>query len=639
MLKKIFNRKQPSKEGFKNALFNKVFNLDELEFNYTDDINLNELTEKKETLLHLCAKSALLESIKWLINKGLSLESLTSDKESVLFYAVKSNNTSVVKFLVEKGANVNHKNFYHRTALQEAIISGSKTYKYLLEKTDDIRNKDFYGNNLVFDAVSNGSSEILDAVLKNEKIDINCVNKNKNIILHKDPAFNNYELARKLLEHGANPTLGDKNGRNFLFYAIEKGIENIKLVEKAIEYGCEVNNKDFQNKTVLNYVVDNYIKAKNELNAIQALSHFKLIQKLISFDINLNSLNKEEETVLFQAIRSEDKELIELFLNTNKFNINQKNIQGQTVLTEACYRGFGNIEIIKSLLELGADVNIRDNHDSTIIEKLIELILHYRNQKIISYSLIEKSSYDNNYYDLLEYLLKNTKVDLKKYNSRAKPLFFDTIIYYNFEVFKLLKNYGININQKDLNHHNIVFYLIEKADTSTAQKQKLYLKTLQSLLNLGVDINEKDDLGSTVIHKAILNKCIYTLKLLLEAKPNLRSVDKKGRTFIHNVVWRDCTRTFKLVHSYDNSIVNIADNYGVLPINYAVFMGKFDLVVTMIDEFAHVNNTNKIDPKMIDFFKKFHNNVKNLITYAKSKVDEKNLKLLSENMKKEFLIP
>lgn len=48
MLKKIFNRKQPSKEGFKNALFNKVFNPDELEFNYTDDINLNELTEKKK---------------------------------------------------------------------------------------------------------------------------------------------------------------------------------------------------------------------------------------------------------------------------------------------------------------------------------------------------------------------------------------------------------------------------------------------------------------------------------------------------------------------------------------------------------------------------------------------------------------
>ncbi|XPV54552.1 MAG: hypothetical protein ACNI3H_06415 [Halarcobacter ebronensis] len=27
-------------------------------------------------------------------------------------------------------------------------------------------------------------------------------------------------------------------------------------------------------------------------------------------------------------------------------------------------------------------------------------------------------------------------------------------------------------------------------------------------------------------------------------------------------------------------------------------MGKYDLVITMIDEYAHINNTNKIDPKM-----------------------------------------
>ncbi len=638
MLKKIFNKKKPSKDGFRDALLNKVFNLDELEFHYTENINLYETNENQETLLHLCAKCAYLESIKWLMDKELSLEAQNKDKETVLFYAVKSNNQAVVKFLVEKGANTNHKNFYNRTALQEAIIAGSKTYKYLLSKTDDIRNKDFYGNNLVFDAVSNGSSEILDSVLQNEKIDINCVNKNKNIILHKEAAYNNYELATKLLEHGANPTLGDKDGKNFLFYAVNKGIENIKIIEKAIEYGCEVNNKDFAGNTVLNYIVKNYLDAKEKLNIIESLTHFKLIKRLISFDINVNSLNKDEETILFQAIKSEDDELIEYFISLEKFNINQKNHLGQTVLTEACYKGYQNIELIKKLIELGADVNIRDNNDSTIIEKLIELILHYKNQKIISYSLQEKSSYENNYYDLLEYLLKNTKVDLKKYNSRAKPLFFDTIIYYNFELFKLLKRYGININQKDLEHKNILFYLIDNADTSSTQKQRLYLKTLQSLLNLGVNINEKDDLGATALHKAILNNCIYTTKLLLEAKPNFKSVDNKGRTVIHNIVWKDCCKTFKLVNSYDQKIVNIADNYGVLPINYAVFMGKYDLVITMIDEYAHINNTNKIDPKMKDFFKKFHKNVINLIKYAKSKVDEKNLKLLSENMKKEFSI-
>ncbi|RXK03552.1 hypothetical protein CRU97_11955 [Halarcobacter bivalviorum] len=566
MLKNIFNRKQPSVEGFKNALFNKIFNPDEINFHYSEKVNLYKTTEKKETLLHLCAKFAYIESIKWLLNKGLSLEAQTEDKETVLFYAVKSNNIATVKFLVEQGANVNHKNFYHRTALQEAILSGSKTYKYLLEKTTDLNNSDFYGNSIIFHAISSGDDELLDNVLKNENLNINCVNKN--------------------------------------------------------------------NDTVLNYAVNNYLKEKE---SPKSLFYFKLIKKLLDFKIDINNLNQKKENILFQAIKEEDIKLINLFLS-QKIDITQKNYLGYTVLEEACFKGYRNIEVIKALLELGVDVNQRDNEGSTLIEKLIDLILYYENKKEISFYLVEKSSDENNYFELLKYLLQNTKVDLNKYTSKSKPLFFDTILYYNFKLFKLLQKSGIDVNQNDLEHNNVLSYLIENADTSTTQKQKLYLNTLQSLINLGVNINNKDNLGSTVIHKAILNSSIYTIKVLLDAKPNYKSVDNNGRTFIHNIVWKDCTKTFKLVHSYDNSVLNIADNYGILPINYAVFMGRYDLVINMIDEFAHVNNTNQISPKMKDFFKKFHNNLNELTKHAKNNVDVKNLRILSDNMKKEFSI-
>lgn len=565
MLKNIFNKKQPSAEGFKNALFNKIFNPDEIEFHYNNKINLFKTTEKKETLLHLCAKFAYLESIKWLLNKGLSLEAQTEDKETVLFYAVKSNNILTVKYLVEQGANVNHKDFYNRTALQEAILLESKTYKYLLDHTEDINNKDFYGNSIIFHAVSSNNNKVLDDVLNNKNVDINCINKNKD--------------------------------------------------------------------TVLSYAVDNYLKEKN---SNIALSYFNIIKKILEFNIDINNLNKKEESILYQAIKEENLKLINLFLSQEDININQKNSSGETILMEACLKGFKNLNVIKALINQGADVNLRDNNSFTIIEKLIELILHYKNQKEIDSHLLERTSCENNYFELLKYLLRNTKVNLNNFNSNAKPIFFDAITYYNFELFSLLKDNGIDINQKDLNHNNAISYLIDNADTSTIQKQKFYLKAMQSLINLGIDINAKNNTGSTVVHQAILNGSIYTIKLLLDAKPNYKSVDSNGRTFIHNVVWKDSTKTFKLIHSYDNSVINIADKYGILPINYAVFMGKYDLVISMIEEFAHVNNTNKIDPKMKDFFKKFHNNLDELTKYAKTKVDIKNLRILSDNMKKEF---
>lgn len=565
MLKNIFNKKQPSIEGFKKALFNKIFNPDEINFHYTEKINLYKTTEKKETLLHLCAKFAYLESIKWLLNKGLSLEAQTEDKETVLFYAVKSNNLLTVKFLVEHKANINHKNFYHRTALQEAIILNSCTYKYLLENTEDINNKDFYGNSIIFYAVSSGNEKILDEVLKNKKINLNCVNKN--------------------------------------------------------------------NETVLDYTVANYLKTKDN-------KYFNIIEKLLDYNINTNKVNKNGENLIFDAIKQEDEKLISLFLSKDSFNKKQKNSLGHTVLDEACFKGYENIELIKLLLKFNLPLDQRDYENSTILEKLIYINLHYEKDIEISTYLKEKSSANKEYFALIKYFLENEKQNLQKtlkeQTSKKQPIFFEPLVNYSFELFKLLQKSGINLNQTDFENNNILSYLIEHADTSSIQKQKLYLKTLQTLINLGIDINNKDKTGASIVHKAILNSSIYTIKLLLDSKPDYKTIDSNGRTFIHNSVWRDCIKTFKLIHSYDNDVINIADNYGVLPINYAVFMGKYDLVIDMIKEFAHVNNTNEIDPKMKNFFKKFHNNLNDLTKHAKNNVDYKNLSILSKNMIKEF---
>ena len=119
---------------------------------------------------------------------------------------------------------------------------------------------------------------------------------------------------------------------------------------------------------------------------------------------------------------------------------------------------------------------------------------------------------------------------------------------------------------------------------------------------------------------------------------NYFATDKQGRTLIHNTIWKNDLRFLKLIHAYDENIINLADNYGVLPINYAAFMGKYELVKVMLESGAHINNTNYIDPKMIEFFKKFHQNIINLENKADNKADKLNLKLLADSMKTNFKI-
>ena len=637
MIKKLLKKQTFTEEDFLKELLNPVFSQENLEERFNKNIDLNKTNARGETYLHLCAKKGCLESVKWLLENKVDIEAINEELETPLFYAALSNNGPITRFFITQGANIEHLNIHKRTVLQEALIAGKRTIKTLFDHTKNLNNADIHGNNLVFDAVSNGSKDLIEQVIQNKSIDINKVNEEGNTILHKEVVLKNNDLAMRLMEEGADPTILDKNGKNFLFYAISKGIENEAVLNKAIELGCDINSKDSNNRNILMQSVQNYLELDSDEKAMKE-SHLKMIKKLIKEGIQVDAVDNKKETIFFTAIRSLDEELIELFIKHDSIHINDQNIDGETVLLDCVLHGIKASKYINALLKAGADVNLSDNKGATIIEKLIDAILHFYNRKKIDDKLLEKVKNSADYLDVLRLILNSEKADLCKLNSKGQPLFFDPIIYFNYELFKILRNYGININLKDKDGHNIIFYLMEYSEHSPAYNQKLYLETLQNLINIGVEIDTKDLNGNSLLHKAVNEKCEYTVKLLLDSKPDVFAKDEKGRTLIHNAIWKDDLRYFKLIHNHDENIINQADKFGVLPINYAAFMGKVDLVKIMLEEGAHVNNTNIISPKMIEFFSKFHDNIRNLEKFAENKIEEQNLKLLSSSMKKEFNI-
>lgn len=81
-------------------------------------------------------------------------------------------------------------------------------------------------------------------------------------------------------------------------------------------------------------------------------------------DIFLNSSdNALKITSLMSAVIDDDIEGVKFFSKMGKDEINKKNIAGATALNLACRKG--NTEIIKILVEKGADVNIADNENWT----------------------------------------------------------------------------------------------------------------------------------------------------------------------------------------------------------------------------------------------------------------------------------
>ena len=361
-------------------------------------------------------------------------------------------------------------------------------------------------------------------------------------------------------------------------------------------------------------------------------------KELMRLGVNVDSVDNKNENAFFLATRSEDRELINIFLENCNVNLDHKNINDETVLSILVLNGIRNNDLIKLFLEKGANPNIENKFGKTIIEILIDIILHTENRKELDFEYEIQLNKDAEYPTVLENILANSNIDINKFNSKGEPLFFESILHFNFKLFKLLRTKNINLNQKDKDENNIIFKLMEYNYKNQIKDKKLYLNTIKSLVNSGVDINAKNKEGLTVLHIAVGEKCEYTLRLLLEMRADCLATDNKGRTIMHNCVWKNTSKYFNLIHHFNKEIINIPDNFGIRPINYAAFMGKKDLVIKMLDAGALVNNSIKKDSRILQFLEKFHSNIINITQNIEKGVDKNNLKLLANNMINEFNI-
>lgn len=640
MFEKFLNKTKYTEEELVKELLNPAFNSNKVnKIINSITVDLNTLFFNDELVFHICCKKDLFQAVSWFLENDINIEIENDQKETAIFYAIHSKSTAILQILIENKININHLNIYKRTALQDAVISANsnRVVNYLLQVTTSISNCDIHGNNLIFDALANGSIEIIKKIAAIDKININQINEDGNTILHKESVLKNTNLSILLMELGANPTILDKNGKSFLFYSIAKGIDSLEIIEKAIKLNYNINIKNAQNKTLLMESISYFLNTSKEHEQLR-ISHLSMSKELMRLGVNVDSVDNKNENAFFLATRSEDRELINIFLENCNVNLDHKNINDETVLSILVLNGIRNNDLIKLFLEKGANPNIENKLGKTIIEILIDIILHTENRKELDFEYEIQLNKDAEYPTVLENILANSNIDINKFNSKGEPLFFESILHFNFKLFKLLRTKNINLNQKDKDENNIIFKLMEYNYKNQIKDKKLYLNTIKSLVNSGVDINAKNKEGLTVLHIAVGEKCEYTLRLLLEMRADCLATDNKGRTIMHNCVWKNTSKYFNLIHHFNKEIINIPDNFGIRPINYAAFMGKKDLVIKMLDAGALVNNSIKKDSRILQFLEKFHSNIINITQNVENGVDKNNLKLLANNMISEFNI-
>lgn len=631
MLKKFLKRKF-TVENFLDELFKDNQNYEWLqEALDSKAINIDHQDKHKNTFLMICLKKNKFRSFLWLLENGADPTIKNDELKTAIDIALIKDKHEIIKILLKhEKININQKDDFGRSLLQNMIVSGNfPLARTLIDNGADLNNIDNRKRHVLYDALSYGDEDFLEYLLSKKGLELNELDEDGNSLMQHPQVEQNDELAKDILLAGCDSTLLNAKGESYLYNTVLRGAEANSIVDTALKCGANVNAKTLNGNTIMMELIIRASELKEKQEYPLRDSILKTVVKMIDYQGDINALDTNGESGLFNAVRIRDIELVKFLLN-HGINPNIQNPAGQTVLEMLIYDGMGYSDMIRLLLAAGLDPKLKDKNGICAFEILINIILHNSGNLLIQEKeIVDRIDPDGLYLNLMRILLDNEKPNINSeyileiVDSIGDPFFFKPLMNDHFSLFNLFTKYDINLHMLNNHQHNIFFsYVVrifEKNDGSpTACKN--FRDNLSSLISRKVDKDFKDSLGWTILHKVTSIQCNSQLfqTLVNTVKFDYTVTDNLGRSVIHNCVWHNKPEIIKIINKISHETINAQDIYGIPPIYYAALLGSQPLVSLFFDLGANITISKSIDARAI---KKFKPMVKNLEKLTKDLTD------------------
>lgn len=640
MIKKLMCKLNPTIENLEKELLSKNFNKDNASnIIASKKVDVNDLTSSNETLLNQCLKNNKFKAAFWLIGNNANSSILNQEGKSPIRVVIEKGENSLLKEIIKTNkAELYKLDKDNRSLLQDAILSGNNLIIETLLRTDINKNNvDKNNRNIIFDAISYGDDKIIDLILEIEDLDLNLRDKDGKTILHNQKVLENDKLAKKLLEKGADPTICDNKGDNFLSKTVLRGKSGEIILDVAIKCGCDLNKKIANEKSILMEVM--YAFSKLSRTEEERRRDLKTVaSKLIRHGINIDAINNKGETVLFDLIREGDVEGC-AFVLENGVNINQINNKKESALYVSIFEGIKNLDIIILLLQYGADPLFKNKNNETIPEVLNKIILHVHNNKDINDDDIkEKINASGNYMLILKEILELEGMEFNYLDTNGDPLFFLPFLNGNIKTTQLYLKNGLDINQKNKEGLNIFFKYILQVFQKGKYIDDFRDKIVFLLINK-VDKNYIDQEGKNIYTRiaSIKNCNIQLFKKLVDiTKHDYKAQDNMGRTIMHHCVFSDNFELLKVIYTIEKDILNIYDAFSILPLTYAALKGNSQIVKYFLDKDSIINSGKEIHVIAKKKFKPMLKNMEKMIEECQGAEYRSKLELVYSQMKRDF---
>lgn len=370
--------------------------------------------------------------------------------ESSFVKTVCDDNTVASLLFIKSGMDINTKAEGNLTALHCAAQHGNvDLIKAFIDKKADINAKtDNPHSQLLTPLHMAIKSRKMDSVnlLLNAGADINA-NSPQGTPLFIAATYGNNDQVITLINHGANVKITDKWGNTALHAAVNNSNPEV-IIDTLISNGVDVNAKGKDKQTALHLAVT----ARNNV----------LVEKLIEHSADVNAVSDSGTPLLIAY----NNNIITETLLANKADPNITDNNGTTPLIYSAKSKDNTVS--NMLLEAGANVNVTTKSNDT---PLIVAVKHCNLD--LTGTLIKKGA--------------NTRVCCNK----STPL--HTSVVYNkncnsLQMITLLLIAGSDINARD-----------EAGRTPLIEARYAPLAIVEKLVSSGANINEKDNLGVSVL--------------------------------------------------------------------------------------------------------------------------------------------
>ncbi|XP_030583124.1 CARD- and ANK-domain containing inflammasome adapter protein [Archocentrus centrarchus] len=481
---------------------------------------------ESESLSYMAARKGDLLLLEELL-KDSDINTANSSNETLLHVAAENGHLSIAEFLIRKGARLDQQNDTGHTALHRAA--------------------------------RRGRTEIMTALMK-AGAPIHILDLKGKSPIHLAAENEHLNSVKLLVEEEAKQS---ESHRQTMFLHMAAMEDNWRLAELLLQSGAAVNALNSHKKTALFYAVKN----NNEKTIIVLLK----AGAKVDYDIINEAINLYQESVLQLLLANARGALSKKALGSALFAAVRKNLDGA----------------VRSLINSGADVNVRDNHRYTPLLLSTEL----GHKEVFSVLIAKNAKLDATLSDL------SSALHLAAH-SGSIPIV-QTLLEKGLDPnIKGAKGYTPLHLAVQCNRPDIIGLLLKHGAQVDAVGQdglaplhvaswQGHTDTVIQLLQNKAEPGVKDRLGRTALHWAASsqgNSCVVDLLLSAKANPNI--TDNEKITPLHLAAMEGNVDVVMSLLSY-KAKAGARDMDGSTPLHYAAAGGHASMVSALLQSLTN----------------------------------------------------